>query len=94
MQRFFTIDCHANATQLMIDPFKLVKDCLKGKREAQKQLYEHFAGEMLAVCYRYTKSGADAEDVLQDPSRHPGVTRPLTPDNPPAACARYRCRWC
>ncbi len=66
MQRFFTIDCQPNATQLMIDPFKLVKDCLKGNREAQRQLYDNFAGEMLAVCYRYTKSGADAEDVLQD----------------------------
>jgi RNA polymerase sigma factor (sigma-70 family) len=50
----------------MIDHFKLVKDCLKGKREAQRQLYEQFAGEMLAVCYRYTKSTPDAEDVLQD----------------------------
>lgn len=50
----------------MIDHFKLVKDCLKGNREAQRQLYENFASEMLAVCYRYTKSAADAEDVLQD----------------------------
>ena len=50
----------------MIDPEKLVKECLKGKREAQKQLYEHFAGVMLAVCYRYTKSIVDAEDILQE----------------------------
>ncbi len=50
----------------MVDHFKLVKDCLKGKRDAQKQLYEHYAAEMLAVCYRYTKSTSDAEDVLQD----------------------------
>ena len=45
---------------------QLVKDCLKGKPEAQRQLYEHFAKNMLGVCYRYTKSLRDAEDVLQE----------------------------
>jgi RNA polymerase sigma factor (sigma-70 family) len=50
----------------MIDHHKLVKDCIRGKRDAQKQLYEQYAGVMLAVCYRYTKSIVDAEDVLQD----------------------------
>jgi RNA polymerase sigma-70 factor (ECF subfamily) len=49
-----------------MDNIRLVKDCLKGKAEAQKQLYEQFAPTMLSVCYRYTKSMADAEDVLQD----------------------------
>jgi len=44
----------------------LVKECLKGKPAAQKQLYDLFAGPMLSVCYRYTKSMADAEDVLQE----------------------------
>lgn len=44
----------------------LVKDCLKGLPEAQRRLYEHFAEGMLGVCYRYTKSMTDAEDVLQD----------------------------
>ncbi len=47
-----------------MDYNQLVKDCLKGT--AQKQLYDHFAGPMLGVCYRYTKSGADAEDILQE----------------------------
>ncbi|MBS1669257.1 MAG: RNA polymerase sigma factor [Bacteroidetes bacterium] len=45
---------------------QLVNDCLKGKSAAQRELYAHFAGTMLGVCYRYTKSMADAEDVLQD----------------------------
>jgi RNA polymerase sigma factor (sigma-70 family) len=45
---------------------RLVKDCLKGRQDAQRELYDHFAEGMLAVCYRYTKSMADAEDVLQD----------------------------
>lgn len=45
---------------------QLVKDCLKGKPEAQRQLYEQFAKNMLGICYRYTKSLKDAEDVLQE----------------------------
>jgi RNA polymerase sigma-70 factor (ECF subfamily) len=49
-----------------MDYNKLVKDCLKGKPEAQRQLYEHFAETMLGICYRYTKSTRDAEDVLQE----------------------------
>ena len=45
---------------------KLVTDSLKCKPGAQRELYEHFAPAMLGVCYRYTKSISDAEDVLQD----------------------------
>ncbi len=45
---------------------QLIKDCLKGYPAAQKQLYQQFAPAMLGVCYRYTKSTQDAEDVLQD----------------------------
>ncbi len=49
-----------------MDDHRLVKECLQGKVAAQKLLYERFAPGMLAVCYRYTKSVADAEDVLQE----------------------------
>jgi RNA polymerase sigma factor (sigma-70 family) len=49
-----------------MDTDLLVKDCLKGKASAQKALYDFFAPSMLGVCYRYTKSVADAEDVLQE----------------------------
>lgn len=45
---------------------QLVKDCLKHNALAQKQLYHAFAQQMLGVCYRYTKSLQDAEDVLQE----------------------------
>ena len=45
---------------------KLIRDCLKGKLPAQKQLYELYAEQMLAICYRYTRSASDAEDVLQE----------------------------
>ncbi|MBC7905064.1 MAG: sigma-70 family RNA polymerase sigma factor [Gemmatimonadaceae bacterium] len=49
-----------------MDEQKLVKDCLKGKPAAQRELYEQHAEYMLGVCYRYTKATADAEDVLQE----------------------------
>ncbi|MFC0771717.1 RNA polymerase sigma factor [Terrimonas alba] len=49
-----------------MDHQRLVKDCLKGKPQAQRELYEQFAEIMLGVCYRYTRSMRDAEDVLQE----------------------------
>ncbi|MFN2440019.1 MAG: RNA polymerase sigma factor, partial [Chitinophagaceae bacterium] len=33
---------------------------------AQKELYDLFSKQMLGICYRFTKSIADAEDVLQE----------------------------
>ena len=50
----------------IMDTQKLVKDCIRGIPAAQRQLYDHFAETMLGICYRYTKSMDDAEDVLQD----------------------------
>lgn len=52
--------------QRTMDYHQLVKDCLRGDSAAQKLLYEHFSAAMLGVCYRYTKSMVDAEDVLQE----------------------------
>jgi RNA polymerase sigma factor (sigma-70 family) len=49
-----------------MDQRQLVKDCTRQKPAAQEQLYRHFAPLMLGVCYRYTKSVHDAEDVLQE----------------------------
>ena len=48
-----------------VDYHQLLKDCLNQKPEAQKRLYDHFAPSMLGVCFRYTKSMNDAEEVLQ-----------------------------
>lgn len=45
---------------------KVVRDCLRNKRKAQKELYEYFAPIMLSVCYRYTKNLPDAENILQE----------------------------
>jgi len=49
-----------------MDYNKLIRDTLKLKPEAQRQLYDHFAQQMLGVCFRYTKSITDAEDILQE----------------------------
>lgn len=49
-----------------MDYHQLVKDCLKLKPEAQRRLYDHFGPSMLGVCFRYTKSMDDAQDVLQE----------------------------
>jgi RNA polymerase sigma-70 factor (ECF subfamily) len=56
----------SEAVRKIMDTQKLVKDCIRGIPAAQRQLYDHFAETMLGVCYRYTKSMDDAEDVLQD----------------------------
>lgn len=49
-----------------MDSNTLIQQCLKNNRIAQKSLYDQYADAMLGVCYRYTKSLADAEDVLQE----------------------------
>lgn len=49
-----------------MDEKELIKLCRKDDRTGQKALYKLFASEMLGVCYRYTKSLDDAEDVLQE----------------------------
>ena len=45
---------------------QLVKECIKQNRQAQQTLYSMYASSMLGLCYRYTKSLHDAEDVLQE----------------------------
>jgi RNA polymerase sigma-70 factor (ECF subfamily) len=65
MQPFPSFGCQLTIAQTM-DYNSLVKDCIKKRPAAQQQLYEHFAPAMLGVCYRYTKSVQDAEDVLQE----------------------------
>ncbi|WP_153799555.1 RNA polymerase sigma factor [Foetidibacter luteolus] len=45
---------------------QLIKECINGNRNAQRLLYEQYADNMLGVCYRYTKSLEDAEDILQE----------------------------
>ena len=66
MQRYAKINCQLTEYVYMEQEQLLVKECLKNNRVSQKQLYNQFAEVMLGVCYRYTKSLADAEDVLQE----------------------------
>jgi len=63
LQRSALSYCQHN---IRMDYKELVKNCLKGNAEAQKELYDHFAASMFGISYRYTKSSADAEDILQD----------------------------
>lgn len=65
MQRNGNNYCQSNEMEQM-DHHQLLKDCLKQRPEAQKMLYEHFAPLMLGVCFRYTKSVSDAEEVMQE----------------------------
>lgn len=50
----------------MISDRKIIEGCLAGKRKAFSQLYNKYAALMMAMCMRYCKNLAEAEDVLQD----------------------------
>jgi len=50
----------------MSDQKELIDQVLKGNPKAQKALYDSHAATMLGVCYRYCKSLAEAEDMLQE----------------------------
>ncbi|MBS4057473.1 MAG: RNA polymerase sigma factor [Bacteroidetes bacterium] len=49
-----------------MDEKQLLKDCLDGNRQAQKRLYDQFAGKMFALCMRYARNQQMAEDFLQE----------------------------
>ncbi len=48
------------------DTKHIIKDCCKGKREAQEKLYKLFSDKMFGVCLRYTNDYDEAQDILQD----------------------------
>lgn len=45
---------------------ELVRKCLKGNLQAQKQLYVQYAPQMKGICVRYSSSIEEAEDMLQE----------------------------
>lgn len=45
---------------------ELVERCGKGDNLARRQLYERYAGQLMAVCVRYTGDREVAQDVLHD----------------------------
>jgi RNA polymerase sigma factor (sigma-70 family) len=49
-----------------IDEATLVRKCIANDAIAQKELYNRFANDMYAICFRYAKNSADAKDMLQE----------------------------
>ncbi|RYD85662.1 MAG: sigma-70 family RNA polymerase sigma factor, partial [Sphingobacteriales bacterium] len=45
---------------------QLIKECQENRIKAQGQLYQLFAPKLFAVCLKYSRNRADAEDNLQD----------------------------
>ena len=45
---------------------QLIEGCKKGKREAQKKLYDTYSRRMMGVCLRYVNDRETARDLLQD----------------------------
>ncbi len=45
---------------------QLIQACLQNDRNAQRKLYNAYAGRMLVVCARYMQNKEEAEDVLQE----------------------------
>jgi RNA polymerase sigma factor (sigma-70 family) len=43
---------------------ELIKGCLSHDRSAQKRLYDTYSSKMYAICYRYVRDAAEAEDIL------------------------------
>ncbi|MCX6273529.1 MAG: sigma-70 family RNA polymerase sigma factor [Bacteroidetes bacterium] len=50
----------------MISEAELIKGCLEGKKDIQKQFYHRYASTMLGVCCRYFDTREEAEDALQE----------------------------
>jgi len=42
----------------------IIQDCIKGKRQAQKMIYDKYYRKMLGICQRYSSSKAEAEDIM------------------------------
>ncbi len=51
---------------LMLSEQELIDGCRKGNRSLQNALYERYCRKMMVVCLRYSKTTAEAEDILQE----------------------------
>jgi RNA polymerase sigma factor (sigma-70 family) len=45
---------------------ELVKACIAGRADAQKELYDRYKAKMFAMCLRYAGTRVQAQDMLQD----------------------------
>lgn len=43
----------------------LIQACINEEQHAQRLLYEQNASRLMGICFRYAKTEADAEDILQ-----------------------------
>ena len=50
----------------MLSENELIEGCRKGGRAFQKALYDRYCRKMLVVCLRYSKTTAEAEDIVQE----------------------------
>lgn len=50
----------------MLTEQELIEGCRKGERTAQRALYDRFCRKMSVLCLRYSKTTAEAEDILQE----------------------------
>ena len=53
-------------TGFMLSEIELIEGCCKGNRAFQKALYDRYCRKMLVVCLRYSKTTAEAEDIVQE----------------------------
>jgi RNA polymerase sigma factor (sigma-70 family) len=44
----------------------VIEGCIKNKRKAQIELYNHYASSLLSVSMRYVADKSEAEDILQE----------------------------
>lgn len=51
---------------MMNDEKKLINRCKKGDNNAQKVIFEKFSPVMYAICLRYLKDKAVADDIMQE----------------------------
>lgn len=45
---------------------ELIKNCKKGQRKAQEELYQRYSRSLYAICLRYSRNKTEAEDNLHD----------------------------
>ncbi|WP_284650936.1 RNA polymerase sigma factor [Flavobacterium terrisoli] len=49
-----------------MDLKQLINDCKNNNRKAQEQLYQIYSPKLFAVCLKYSRNYAEAQDNLQD----------------------------
>ncbi len=45
---------------------KLIKQCAKNDKKAQKEIYQLFAGKLFSICLKYSRNRQEAQDNFQD----------------------------